>query len=882
MTPTLHIEPAEKAQPLFLLYGNNPALLLLISQLEASVSFVVCSTQKAIIKNKMVQHLPLERLSLVSHIEEIFSYAVIFVDTNLSHKTALELLDKLKHDIAKVIVVISVRELVPNQTLIRQLKNYENIVLLLIGDLYGQTIEENYSKASKIIQNAFIRHQLAMGENSLEPLFPLYLEDALFILQYLLFMARRETSSYFGFYENPQTLISATTLLHRVEPELEITHLANTEKAPQFANTHSEIGKFLETVFHTPPHYITNGVIGFEKSLLELHEQVEKNVVLQQTKRSFRFLPRKIIPPPSAWSFLGALLVGIILYHAVIIGLLAYQGYQIQKAFEKKQYAEILPHGERFSSIYSFIDPQLTTLSLSSSNSVIQSLYSLLRFSTHAIGTDTTLKKSIATQTIPTNRTDFEALQAELVDLYFFWQQARIKSPLVTQFIDSGSIQNSLNYLAVQSVMPEVLGYNGEKTYLLLFQNNEELRPSGGFIGSVGIAHIKNGVFDDIQIQDVYDIDGQLKAHVEPHYIVRRFLQPHLYLRDSSFALDFEETASTSAFIYNLALKKEVDGVIDIDFETVRRVIEATGPLYLPDYDKTIDAKEAFNFIQDKIDTNFFPGSSQKKDILVALYNQLFLKLTQDKSHTVTAASLVPQLIAEKHIMFAFGKDSVQKVFTANNMSGSLVDLREKENNILYDVVGVNEANIGVNKVNSYLKRLVEQDVFLDSSGKIQEHTTLHLLNNADNAKPYDSYIRVITPNDSTLMEITIDDIKQTLTPAITDFSIYEKKGFKKPDGLEVDTVEKGDKKIYGFRVVVPANTSSTITVRYVRATLWNNTAYNVWYIKQPGTVAYPLSTTIHYPETFKAKREEWNISENSASKKEIITKDRVYQLDRD
>src|SRR6185437_14897925 len=51
---------------------------------------------------------------------------------------------------------------------------------------------------------------------------------------------------------------------------------------------------------------------------------------------------------------------------------------------------------------------------------------------------------------------------------------------------------------------PSLFGFNGKKTYLVLFQNNMELRPGGGFIGSYGTIHVDNGTFDKLQIHDVY------------------------------------------------------------------------------------------------------------------------------------------------------------------------------------------------------------------------------------------------------------------------------------------------------------------------------------------------------------------------------------------
>jgi hypothetical protein len=876
----LRIEEQEKTKPLFLLYGNTtPLLPLLIDTLNTSASIVLSTNTKHFHALSIAQYLPVERLGLLGHVKDVFSFAVLFLDESLSQHAVLNLLEKLKHDNAKVAVIISVRDLIGQQTIIRQLKQYDNIMLLLLGDLYGPTISENYSKVSKIIQNGLIRRRVSLSENSLEPVFPMYSKDALQGIQYALFRARKHAPAYFLYYDNPQTTLSMVNLLRRVEPELEIANIDHKGKGPiSSINTHAEIEKFLQTVFHTPPRYISENILGFEKSILTLHTKHENIEKHQQTKRLFRFIPRKLpTPPPSAWSFLASLILGVILYHAVVLALLGWHVHSVQKALTAQNYTQALQSGKNFASLYPFIQPQLLTIAQSIHNKGFDDGYTTISFVATLLQTDNALIDLLNTQKIPDSYGAFSSVQAEALSTYFFLQQQRAENIYIKNVVDN-TTQSKLNYLATQSVLPEVLGYHEKKTYLLLFHNNGELRPSGGFIGSVGIATIEDGAVEDLEIHDVYDIDGQLKAHVEPHFIVRRFLQPHLYLRDSSFSLSFEESASSAATLYNLAMKKQVDGVIGVDFEAVRQLIEKTGPIYLPEYDKTIDAGQAFDFLQDTIESNFFPGSSQKRDVLKAVYNQLFLKLTENTKDTSTAVALVPDLIAEKHIMMAFADPTIQRIFTVSGMSGSLEDLREKKEDTLYDVVGVNEANIGVNKANADVTRLVEHEVFLNHES-IEETTTLHLVNTAKEAVPYQSYIRLVTPTDSSLAEILIDDKVQSIVPAITNFSEYEKKSFQAPEGLEVDEAVIRDKKTYGFRVLVQKDSTQTIRMKYTRKVTESKKGYNLWYIKQPGTIAYPLTITIRHPQNSRLRGEGWNQSESAVTRQEVISKDRVYEL---
>src|SRR3990167_2255678 len=51
-------------------------------------------------------------------------------------------------------------------------------------------------------------------------------------------------------------------------------------------------------------------------------------------------------------------------------------------------------------------------------------------------------------------------------------------------------------------VLPSVLGYKKEKIYLLWFQNDKELRPTGGFITAYGVAKVKDGKLIDMESDD--------------------------------------------------------------------------------------------------------------------------------------------------------------------------------------------------------------------------------------------------------------------------------------------------------------------------------------------------------------------------------------------
>lgn len=99
------------------------------------------------------------------------------------------------------------------------------------------------------------------------------------------------------------------------------------------------------------------------------------------------------------------------------------------------------------------------------------------------------------------------------------------------------------------SLVPDLVGLYRKQTYLVLLQNNMELRPTGGFIGSFALLTFNKGQLLDFEVRDVYSTDGQLKGHVEPPTELKEHLgEAGWYLRDSNWDPDFPTSAARAAW----------------------------------------------------------------------------------------------------------------------------------------------------------------------------------------------------------------------------------------------------------------------------------------------------------------------------------------------
>jgi hypothetical protein len=412
------------------------------------------------------------------------------------------------------------------------------------------------------------------------------------------------------------------------------------------------------------------------------------------------------------------------------------------------------------------------------------------------------------------------------------------------------------------SVWPDVLGFNGQKTYLILFQNNMELRPGGGFIGSYGLLTLDKGKVANFSIHDIYDADGQLKGHVEPPFAIRRYLPSvNLYMRDSNFDVDYINDAGIAARFLNIEENQQVNGVIGVDVSFVRNILSAMGQVYVPEYSENVDAGNLFQLTESQSEKNFFPGSTQKKDFLQALFSAMQENLVNNKNLSyLSLAKALGDSIVQKHILFAFDNSSLQNLFTVNGWSSSLWDDRQQDPSTIDDYFGINEANLGINKANYFIKRSVSQVINVDDNGNVSASITVAYKNtNVNGIWPgglYKNYLRFILPQGSQITDIKINGQTQSTISAITDPQVYENKNFSPPNKLEIEKYDQNGKTIYGFLVTVPVNALQTVTFDYTLATqvLVSSPVlnYDLKLFKQPGTDEYPYDFSFTYPGSFR------------------------------
>lgn len=313
-------------------------------------------------------------------------------------------------------------------------------------------------------------------------------------------------------------------------------------------------------------------------------------------------------------------------------------------------------------------------------------------------------------------------------------------------------------------ILPDLIATDGKKTYLLLFQNNMEIRPTGGFIGSFGLLTFENSKFN-FKIEDIYTADGQLRGHVEPPEAMKKYLgKEHWYLRDSNWNPDFPKSAEKAQWFLEKELGVTTDGVFALDLNFAKSLLEIFGSVQLQDYNEAIDSNNLFEKTQRYVETDFFPGSTQKQNFLSSLGNALLEKIINNDGKWFTLGKTLNQSLEEKHLALYFSDPKVERKIIQNGWGGEIKEVPCQNTPDCYgDYLLTVEANLGVNKVNNWVSKKINDQINIGNNGDLHHQLILNFQNSSPpdawNGGLYKDYVRIFVPEKSVIEEFRIDGV---------------------------------------------------------------------------------------------------------------------------
>ena len=321
--------------------------------------------------------------------------------------------------------------------------------------------------------------------------------------------------------------------------------------------------------------------------------------------------------------------------------------------------------------------------------------------------------------------------------------------------------QDGLPFLKdATSALPSILGYKKEKTYLIWFQNDKELRPTGGFISAYGIARVKDGKLLDVTSDDIYSLDLRLSPFEAPPAPLQKYLLLKIFpIRDTNLSPDFKLSAQKFESFYDrIKSMPKIDGIVAVDTELVRKFLEITGPIKVAKYNETFSAEPHPVYkIPDvvyKLELYaevLLSGQRERKGLVGDLMDEMLKKLfaaPPEKFPTIFETFV--KSAESKNILFYFHEDKPRKLVEELNYAGRI-------KNTDGDYLHVNNANFAGLKGNLYIKSAIDQDIVIAADGSVTKKVKVTLRNTekADGwlNSVYQNWMRLYVPKGSKLIK---------------------------------------------------------------------------------------------------------------------------------
>lgn len=396
----------------------------------------------------------------------------------------------------------------------------------------------------------------------------------------------------------------------------------------------------------------------------------------------------------------------------------------------------------------------------------------------------------------------------------------------------------------LSELLPALSGYPTPKKYLLLMQNNTELRPTGGFIGTLGEVTIAAATAQSLKVMDVYAIDGvagEKLTTVPPAPLAKYLSVNKWYLRDANWSPDFPTAVKNITDILKEESKNvggdstvEYDGVLAIDPMIASELLKIVGNVTIDR--STFTPENVTDEIEYQVEKGFDAKGlpvAQRKDILIDLMGEVFkrcLALPSDRWPAVVDA--LTRALYEKHMLIASFDPAVAKFARARNWDGAMRNGSD-------DYLMVVDANLAALKTDSVMTRRVGYSIS-PSAGGLTATVRLNYKNNGGfnwKLTRYRTYTRIFVPLGSRLV---------SSSGAMENDKVLDP---KRTPG-RVDTVDELGRRSFGaFLSVEPGETRELVFTYELPESIAKAAAshYGLLVQKQSGTEAVPLTLSLDF-----------------------------------
>lgn len=386
--------------------------------------------------------------------------------------------------------------------------------------------------------------------------------------------------------------------------------------------------------------------------------------------------------------------------------------------------------------------------------------------------------------------------------------------------------------------------FSGEKTYLMVFQNYDEARATGGFLGTYGSLKTSNGSIRDLKIESIYNVDGQITTDIA----APGPFQPAIKkwgIRDANWFVDFRQSAEKLLFFYEKG-KETAHGVLALTPKTYIELLYLTGPIEMPEYGVILTPDNFQDVVQYKTSVDYDRELNQPKKFLDDFAPILLDRLSKfSKEEWMQAVGIITSNLQSRHIMMYSTDPKAQQQIEELGFSGKILETE-------YDYLSINNSNLGGTKTDLEVKQRAVLESKILSDGSIMN--TLQIIRNNNSNEINKNYLRILVPQESQLISAVgfnqYDYYKSEVPGMRTDpdLAIWDK-GHVQSDVL---IHQEGNKTEFSGWVITDALSQKIITITYILPFKLQLTAldgiqsYSLLLQKQSGSLPWEFQATIN------------------------------------
>jgi hypothetical protein len=261
---------------------------------------------------------------------------------------------------------------------------------------------------------------------------------------------------------------------------------------------------------------------------------------------------------------------------------------------------------------------------------------------------------------------------------------------------------------------PRLLGADAPRTYLILAQNSDELRATGGFISAAGHVRLNKGRIESLKLMDSYAVDNLQRPHpAPPRPLSEQMGAQMLVLRDSNWSPDFPTSSDVARALYAQDQGVATDGAIGLDLEAVRLLVGALGPLDVPGMNGSVTAENVIQQMRKAWETPLTANDTvqeatstdwwvKRKDFMGEMFGAALAEIEAGDDPNVKALGLaLVSMLSTRDLQIAVDDPELAAVLAERGWDGGLRVPEES------DFLAVIDSNVGFNKANASVQQAI-------------------------------------------------------------------------------------------------------------------------------------------------------------------------------